>query len=199
MFVVFEGLDKSGKSTTCDSVYKKLKELDIHTTQMHFPDRSSITGEILNKYLLGKINLTNEATHLLFSADRYQKKNFIEKTSRSGILLCDRYSWSGICFSHAKGIDLGWAVETERLLPKPDITFFLEADVNVLMKRHNWGDEILETREFQLKAAEAYLQMRDYVKNLIKIDATKSVAEITDIVVDTIIKFQKRQREQIEN
>ncbi|WUR04550.1 thymidylate kinase [Vairimorpha necatrix] len=198
MFIVFEGLDKSGKSTSCNAVYSKLKNLNLPTVKMHFPDRNTVIGDILNKYLTGKLDLTPEATQLLFTADRYEKRDFIEKTASSHILLCDRYSWSGICFSYAKGLDLDWCVETERLLPKPDITFYLEADVEILMKRHNWGDEILETRDFQYKAADGYGQMKDFVDNVVVIDAEKSVEEISEIVVQEILKLKSR-REQIEN
>lgn len=199
MFVVFEGLDKSGKSTLCKSVYSKLQSMNVLTKEMHFPDRSSVIGDILDKYLTGKMSIDAETTHLLFTADRYNKKKYIEETSRDNILLCDRYSWSSIACSTAKGLDLAWCVDTERLLPKPDLTFFLVADTDITMKRSNWGDEVLETRDFQMRMAEQYSHMNDFVDNLVKLDSTKSVEELTNIVLKEIEKFQHGKSVQIQN
>ncbi|KAK6089695.1 hypothetical protein P3W45_001337 [Vairimorpha bombi] len=199
MFVVFEGLDKSGKSTLSRSVHTKLNKMNVSAKEIHFPDRSSVIGDILDKYLTGKMNIDPESTHLLFTADRYNKKKYIEETSKDNVLLCDRYSWSGIACSSAKGLDMAWCIDTERLLPQPDLTILLVADIDITMKRSNWGDEVLETRDFQMKMAEGYSHMHEFVDNVVKLDATKSVEELTDLVLEEIEKFFRGRCVQIQN
>ena len=47
----------------------------------------------------------------------------------SGInIICDRYAYSGIAFSCAKGLDLNWCKKCEEGLPEPDVIFYFEVD-----------------------------------------------------------------------
>ncbi|CAI7925412.1 unnamed protein product [Closterium sp. NIES-54] len=47
-------------------------------------------------------------------------------------LVVDRYSFSGIAFSAAKGLDVQWCKSTEVGLPAPDIVIYLDIDPQVL-------------------------------------------------------------------
>lgn len=187
LFVVVEGVDKSGKTTMVNSLYEALSR-KFPVEKISFPDRNSAIGSILDKYLKGIVEMSPEATHLLFTADRYEKKGLIERLSKSNILLCDRYSWSGITSTVSKGVDLAWCVETERLLPKADITFYLNADINMISRRSGFGNEVLETEDIQRKIKDCFSQMKDYVDNIIDLDANKSVDELTKEAVEHIVK-----------
>lgn len=70
LLIAFEGLDKAGKTTHCKLLYNNLKK--NHKTQLiHFPVRNSATGVAIDSYLKSKIDLAAEASHLLFSANRW--------------------------------------------------------------------------------------------------------------------------------
>ncbi|KAF9761400.1 putative thymidylate kinase [Nosema granulosis] len=194
LFVVVEGVDKSGKTTVVRELYEALSK-NYPVKKISFPDRSTAIGTILDKYLKGIVDMSPEATHLLFTADRYEKKREIEELSRNNILICDRYSWSGITSTVAKGIDLGWCLETERLLPKADITLYLEADIEVISRRRGFGDEVLETTEIQHKIKDCFGQMRDYSENVVVLDATKSVEDITAIAVKHVLRCLEKKNQ----
>lgn len=68
LFVVFEGCDRSGKSTQA----KLLAERLPNSVSRRFPRRTGALGSLLDSYLRGSDNLKNaETAHLLFSADRW--------------------------------------------------------------------------------------------------------------------------------
>ncbi|EQB60049.1 thymidylate kinase [Vairimorpha apis BRL 01] len=185
MFVVFEGIDKSGKTTLCKAVYNRLQTDNIACEMIHFPIRTSYIGQILNNYLVGKIKMDPYSQHLLFTADRYNfmlNKKFDDKC----IYLIDRYSWSGITATVSKGVDLDWCILTEDKLPKPDLTIFLDCDVELCAKRHGWGDEVLENVETQIKIRDVFKQMENYVDNVITLDTSQNQNVICDKVFKEI-------------
>ena len=65
--IVFEGGDRSGKST---QVQRLVDSLSMCVMQ-RFPDRTTHTGQIINSYLQGD-PMNDQAMHLLFSANRWE-------------------------------------------------------------------------------------------------------------------------------
>lgn len=73
---------------------------------MNFPDRTTPIGHMINDFLRQQTELSNEAIHLLFSANRWEQMKNIKETLESGInIICDRYWYSGVAYSTAKGMD----------------------------------------------------------------------------------------------
>lgn len=68
--------------------------------------------------------------HLLFSANRWEAvKSLKARLNEGETLVCDRYAFSGVAFSAAKGtLDLEWCKNPDRGLPAPDAVIYL--DVN---------------------------------------------------------------------
>lgn len=126
---------------------------------------------MINSYLheAKSVEEDAEAIHLLFSSNRW----FLAKTIRDDlaqgvILVVDRYSFSGIAYSLAKGLDKSWVCAPELGLPKPDIVLFLDIDSTITSMRSGFGDEALDKIDFQqnvyqhMKALcnESYWQVR---------------------------------------
>ena len=102
LFIVFEGLDRCGKSTQCATL---AKTLDDPTTKIAFPNRESESGKLLDSYLksMRGQTLSNEAVHLLFALNRWEMKSKIIELLESGTnIVCDRYAYSGVAYSAAK-------------------------------------------------------------------------------------------------
>ena len=52
------------------------------------------------------MKLNDEAVHLLFAMNRWEQKEDLISTLESGTnLVCDRYAYSGVAYSGAKGLD----------------------------------------------------------------------------------------------
>ena len=75
-FIVLEGCDGAGKSTLARYLTTHYEEHGKTVYNFAFPDRNTITGQIINNYLIqtDKSSINNEVLHLLFSANRYEKK-----------------------------------------------------------------------------------------------------------------------------
>jgi len=152
LFFVFEGLDRSGKSTQSRKLREHLqKENGPESVKwMCFPNRELATGCLIDLYLRRQIELGDGAIHLLFSANRWEMANTIlEELNRGVSVVCDRYAFSGVAYSAAKGLDFHWCQAPDRGLPCPDGVFFMRVDPEVGAARANFGDERYENAEMQ--------------------------------------------------
>lgn len=193
-FIVFEGCDRSGKTTQSKKLVEYLNANNIPSEFMSFPDRTTATGLIINDYIKEKIELSDQAAHLLFSANRWERQPFLTKTLLEGkTIICDRYSFSGVAYTAAKkNIDMSWCFEPEKGLPKPDTVLLFKLSEEAMQQRHGFGNERYEKPEFQRKVANNYEKLKD--DSWIDVNADKDIetlgALIKDIVVDKIKKVQ---------
>ena len=108
---------------------------------------------MINAYLTKSTDLDDHTIHLLFSANRWEKRSLIESTLSAGTtIICDRYAASGVAFSSAKdGMNMTWCKASDAGLPKPDAVYFLDLDPTVAAKRGGFGGERYELPPFQAK------------------------------------------------
>lgn len=153
-FIVIEGLDRSGKSTQTIRLLEKIKELKGENAAklIRFPDRTTTIGKMIDSYLKSHADLDDNAIHLLFSANRWELASQIEADLKLGtILICDRYAYSGIAFSAAKGLSFEWCLSPDIGLPAPDLVLFFDISPEVAQDRGGYGDERYEKKEMQSK------------------------------------------------
>ncbi|KAJ1292118.1 hypothetical protein BS78_02G367900 [Paspalum vaginatum] len=160
--VVLEGLDRSGKSSQCARLLSFLKGKGCDAEGWRFPDRTTSVGQMISAYLANQSQLDDRTVHLLFSANRWEKRGLMESKLLSGTtLIVDRYSHSGVAFSAAKGLDLEWCKAPENELIAPDLVIYLDVQPEKAAERGGYGDERYEKIEFQKKVADYYLSLRD--------------------------------------
>lgn len=154
--ILVEGLDRSGKSTQVSQLANQLDAVKRPYKIYKFPDRTTQIGTLINRYLVDRdFHLSNESIHLLFSANRWELKEEIIQNVESGItVIMDRYVYSGVAYSCAKGMDFQWCYNCDIGLPKPDVTLFLYVSDNAA--REDFGNERYESVVFQEKVAEVF-------------------------------------------
>lgn len=74
--IVLEGLDRSGKSSQCSRLVSHLEGKGISVEAWRFPDRRTNIGTMISSYLANESQLDDQAVHLLFSANRWEKRLF---------------------------------------------------------------------------------------------------------------------------
>ncbi|EJW01855.1 thymidylate kinase [Edhazardia aedis USNM 41457] len=186
-FIVIEGIDKSGKSTLC----KNLIEMLAHGTKQtvllkSFPNRDSITGKVIDKYLNKKIQLNPQTIHLLFSANRWEEVQ-VYKDLKNKIIICDRYFLSGIAYTAAKGINLEWAKAPDMGLPVPDLIVFLDITAMETAKRSGYGDEKYDSICYQSKCYDLLKKMVFEHPNGVVIDANIKEDHLCKKVLNLIL------------
>lgn len=143
LFVVFEGIDGSGKSTVAHGVFDALSR--------EMPGRVVLTSEPTDTWLGECVRRANSqgtdefAEALLFMADRAQHGQQIKAWLEQGmIVLSDRYfsstlAYQGALLKNRMGgtkAALEWLKEVNRpIVVQPDLTLLLTVKVNVAVDR----------------------------------------------------------------
>lgn len=201
ILIVFEGIDKCGKSTQVKLLNEKLVNCTMDTEVFKFPDRTTSTGKLINEYLTNKIDMEDHVIHLLFSANRWEKeKEIIDKLTAGINIIIDRYAYSGIAYSATKAnLNFEWCKYTDIGLPKPDIVFYLKPNsVNEVKSRENFGEERYEKCEIQMNANENFNKLMKENSNWISIDASLSITEIHTIIMKQVFEvFNNLKRKEI--
>jgi dTMP kinase len=99
---------------------------------MRFPERSTPIGQKINAYLTNATELNDKTLHELFCQNRYDfqiqfqpnrwefKDTILDHLNSGRTIVADRYAFSGVAYSSAKGIDLEWCKQGDAGLPAPD-------------------------------------------------------------------------------
>ncbi|XP_021900739.1 thymidylate kinase isoform X4 [Carica papaya] len=191
--IVLEGLDRSGKSSQCSRLLSFLERLGYPADLWRFPDRNTSVGQMISTYLSNKSQLDDHTIHLLFSANRWEKRSLMEAKLKAGItLIVDRYSYSGVAFSSAKGLDVDWCKAPEIGLLAPDLVVYLDISPEKAAQRGGYGGERYEQLDFQKKVAQCYEVLSDSSWKII--DACQPIEdvekELQEIVLDHVKKCQ---------
>lgn len=193
--ILFEGIDRCGKSTQVKLLSEYLKSKTA-CEDIRFPDRTSYIGKLINDYLANAAStsgISDQTIHLLFSANRWEASKAIEEKLLAGTtFVCDRYAYSGVSFSAAKGtagMDLEWCKSCDRGLLAPDAIIYLDMPVEDAAKRGDFGQERYEKIDFQLKVREQFMALK--AENDASgssrvpwhvVDAAQSIETIRDII-----------------
>ncbi|KAL4359852.1 hypothetical protein AHAS_Ahas08G0118800 [Arachis hypogaea] len=192
--VVLEGLDRSGKSSQCSRLVNYFESQGISAELWRFPDRNTDVGKMISAYLTNTSQLDDHTIHLLFSANRWEKRSLMETKLKSGTtLIVDRYSYSGVAFSAAKGLDIEWCKAPEVGLLAPDLVAYLDIPPEKAAERGGYGGERYEKLEFQKKVAESYKALHDVSWK--SVDACQPIEDVEkqlqEIVFDCVTECQK--------
>lgn len=188
--IVIEGLDRCGKTTQISKLIQHLTHQQISSIQFKFPDRSTPIGKLINDYLSNpKCTLEDHVIHLLFSANRWElSKQIQDSLQKYQVVLLDRYWYSGVAYSTAKGLDLEWCKWADRGLPQPDLVLFFDLDPTLSQHRPEFGEERYERTEFQQAVRNAFVQLYDH-STWKTIDASQSIDQVSKSINDTLAKF----------
>lgn len=101
---------------------------------------------------------------MLFSANRWEAAAALTAALKSGeTVIVDRYAYSGIAFSVAKGrtgMDLDWCASPDAGLPQPDKVLFMRIPEAAATTRGGFGEERYEKAAFQGRVRRAFESLR---------------------------------------
>ena len=157
--IVLEGTDKAGKTTQSRMLLEALKNLGKVCVILDFPDYATAIGMEIRAFLDGRREYPPEAKHLLFSANRWEKKKEIESMVEKGtIVVMNRYWQSNLAYGAANGMDANWLLRLDKGLPKEDLVIVLLVNPATSGKRAQVQDA------FESDARLAAAAYRNYIK-----------------------------------
>ncbi len=189
MYIAIEGIDTAGKSTQI----AKLKE--------HFKDAvitkepgGTKAGEKIREIVLEASLVSKKAEFLLFLADRAEHVEEVIKPNKNRLIISDRSAISGVAYALIQGsIDVKELVALNDFATDgiyPDIAFLLRLTPEELATRLSQKElDGIEKRgvEYLLAIQEAIIEAATLLGiELVIIDATKSIEQITQSIIKRI-------------
>ncbi|MBR5613820.1 MAG: dTMP kinase [Clostridia bacterium] len=199
-FIVFEGIDGSGKSTQLKLLADALEKNGVSCVTTLEPTYGMV-GEVLHEILSGKKTADPKVTAALFVADRLDHLTNVEngvcRMLDAGItVLCDRYYFSSYAYQSVE-VPSDWVMDANRLAAdtlRPDYTFFVDVSPETAMERitqNRRTTEIYETLERLTAVREGYIKAFEKLQNVEKIkifDGNKSISEIAEEIQNFVFK-----------
>jgi len=180
VFIVFEGIDGSGKSTHIKLLAEELRGRRLQVLETSEPSRDRI-GTFIREYAeRNGDRFTLETETLLFAADRYEhvKQVITPALERDMVVISDRYFYSSIAYQGATGIDLDWIREMNRFAPRPDLGVLLDIHPeNSLQRVNDRAKTVFEVSDYLRKVRDIYMGMVERGE-LVRIEADRPRDEV---------------------
>ncbi len=210
LYIAFEGIDGSGKTTQSDELKKYFEETGREVIETGEPRRTGEIGEMIHGILKKDSGISRIALQYLFSADRasHQEELIIPALKSGKVIVSDRTFWSSVAYGI---MDRGGLespnVKIDQMLVAfsilsfyhqfvlPDITFYLDVKVDTAINRLSQMKrdlEIYEKSEVLGKVKDVYDWINEkFADELTRADGEKSKEEITKEIIGRIEKARK--------
>ncbi len=144
LFITFEGIDGSGKTTMLTRLAAHLAAQNYDFISTLEPGGSAL-GQNLRQILLNDSHLkpSCQAEALLFAADRavHIEQKIKPALAKGQIVLCDRFIDSTIAYQGGgRGLDMAFLEQLNNFATanlKPDISFYFDLPLNIARQRQN--------------------------------------------------------------
>lgn len=191
MFITFEGIDGSGKTTQIKLLSERLQSQGISVIVLREPGGNEISENIREVLLTSKHEIGVRAELLLFVAARAQlvEKVICPALDAGKLVICDRYIDSSVAYQgFGRGLSVAEVQECNKFATNnlvPDLTFFLDVPTDIGISRTSVRNEkVLDRIEsagesFFEKARKGYLSIAEIEpKRFIIIDAKATPEKI---------------------
>ena len=190
MFVTFEGLDGSGKSTQAELLCTRLRADGLEVVATREPGGTEL-GERVRELVLHGGHVSPWAEALLYAAARAHHVDEVIQPAleRGDSVVCDRYLDSSVAYQGVAR-ELGFDRVLELNVAAvggllPDRTFLLELDPMDIGARLRGEHDRLEreSQEFHARVADGYRKLAErFPERIVVLDAMRPPAELAEEV-----------------
>lgn len=204
LLIVIGGTDGSGKSTQIEKLRRWIEDKSYGCMVSEWKTSRLIANVIDDAKDRNLLNATTFS--LLYAADFADRlENTIIPALDSGfVVLLDRYTYTAFARDVVRGLNIDWVKQLYNYAPEPDLVFYLDMPIDVLLKRvigttglDYWesGRDIGLSTDFyesfkiyQAKCLEEYNKMKPEY-NFVSIDGTLPREDIHNKMIEHVEKL----------
>ncbi|MFC1837371.1 dTMP kinase [Thermodesulfobacteriota bacterium] len=197
LFVVFEGIDGTGKSTQLHMLAEKLEQLGYAVVPTCEPTDGTY-GKKIRELFVDRKSVSQGEELELFIADREQHvQEVIAPALKDGrIVVCDRYYLSTLAYQGANGIDPDLIMDKNKDFPVPDLAIILEIDpalgIRRIRNQRNESPDTFEGESNLRKVAAIFSSMQHpYIE---RINGSDTIENIHRQVVNAVTEKLSHKR-----
>ena len=192
MFISFEGIEGSGKSTQIELIEELIRDKGYQVKKLREPGTTELGEKIRNIFLEKTTETVDPITEafLLYASRKHLDQNFLRQNLSDGaIVIADRYADATLAYqSYGKGLDHNFVklIHDSSQLLSPDLTFYM--DISAELSRERISDREMDRMEsesidFFKKVREGYLQIaHDNPERVVVLDANKTIDELHESI-----------------
>ena len=198
MFISFEGIEGSGKSTQVELLESSLKNLGYDVIKLREPG-TTLLGERVREIFLEDTDETVDPiteAFLLYASRKHLDQNILRKNLDKGfIVITDRYADATLAYQcYGKGLSMDFIdfIHKESKLLTPDLTFYLDISAKKSKERissRKMDRMESESVEFFEKVRHGYLEIaKNNPSRIVCLDANKSIEELKTEIFNRTLK-----------
>jgi len=192
VFISFEGIEGSGKSTQIELIEELISAKGYQVKKLREPGTTELGEKIRNIFLEKTTETVDPITEafLLYASRKHLDQNFLRQNLNDGaIVIADRYADATLAYqSYGKGLDHNFVklIHDSSQLLSPDLTFYM--DISAELSRERISDREMDRMEsesidFFKKVREGYLQIaQDNPERVVVLDANKTIDELHESI-----------------
>lgn len=195
LFIVFEGVDKSGKTTQAKLLKDYLGRKGENVILTREPGGTDVSEKIREIILDPKNKMSALCELFLYEASRADHvENLIKPYLEKGyIVISDRFALASVVYQgYGRGLGADLVLKLNKIATsslKVDITFGLDIDEKEYYSRSNnfsKKDRLENEDSFIRGVIRAYKEVFKKDKKIIVVDATKKIDEIHSFIVNKV-------------
>ncbi|MER2013586.1 MAG: dTMP kinase [Methanobrevibacter sp.] len=183
MYIVFEGIDGTGKTTQIQLLKEWLEANGFEVETMVEPTDSEV-GKLIRR-ILQRPDANDEDVQrvlaLLFAADRMFIMDKLNDESK--IIISDRSFISSLAYQEP----LEWVEEINKYAKRPDLLILLDLDVKKSVARTS-GKDTFENEDFLTGVRDNYLKLVENYEHQI-IDANNGVNKVSSDIKKAVAPY----------
>ena len=182
LFIVFEGIDGTGKSTQINLLADELKKSGYPVVTTYEPTNGPY-GQKIRELFVNRSTVSHEEELELFMADRRQHVEAVIRPALAmgKVVLSDRYYLSTVAYQGANGLDPDdILVRNKAFAPIPDLALILEIEpalgIYRIQKHRQELPNTFEEESNLHRVATIFSNLRE--EYISRIDASRTVDEV---------------------
>ena len=208
LFIVFEGVEGSGKSYQCKKLSSNLKKKKFSTILTREPGgtksaeliRNLILKDYFNKTQKEKFDKYTDTLLYLAARNEHVKSKILPALNKKKIVICDRFIDSTLAYQvYGKKVNYNFINDIHKTILgnlKPDLIFVLKVPSKVAKKRlkkrktTNRYDNF--SKSFYDKAQKAFVKIAKNKKNYFILNSSNNDNTLEKEIFEITLSFLKR-------